>query len=97
MKFLSQVRFLALASFLTLGLSLSGCREEPSQKECEAAAKKRARYFFGNDASGSDRQKKRGAKMEYEDSVKECKAGWSKSKAKCIVEAKNRNMMISCK
>ncbi len=97
MRFLLQLRFLALASFLALGLSLSGCREEPSQQECEAAAKKRARYFFGSDANGSDRLKKRGAKMEYEDSLRECKASWSKSKATCITKAKNRNMLISCK
>tara|TARA_R110002096_G_scaffold299503_6_gene494121 strand:- start:15152 stop:15448 length:297 start_codon:yes stop_codon:yes gene_type:complete len=98
MRIVFQPAVLTLGLFIGLAATASGCREEPSKKECEVAAKKRVRFFFGKGTdTGSERQTKRASKMEYENSVEECMAGWSKSKARCVGEAKNRNMMISCK
>ncbi len=78
--------------------TFSGCREKPSKKDCEAAAKTRVRYFFGGSKdTGSERQTKRASKMEFSDTVEECMSGWTKEKAQCVAKSKNRNMMISCK
>ena len=83
---------------LLIGLAgLSGCREEPSKSECESAAKRRVRYFFGGSQdTGSERQTKRASKMEYADTLKECMSSWTKGKVQCVAKSKNRNMMISC-
>jgi hypothetical protein len=98
MKMVFQSALVILGFLIGVVGPLSGCREEPSKKECESAARKRVRYFFGTGTStGSERQTKRASKMEFSASVEECIAGWSKSKAQCVANSKNRNMMISCK
>ncbi len=98
MRTVFQSGVVALGLFVGTAVALSGCREKPSKKDCEAAAKVRVRYFFGGSKdTGSARQTKRASKMEFSDTVEECMSSWSKDKATCVAKSKNRNMMISCK
>jgi len=81
-------------------VAVAACYQKPTKKECEAAARRRVHYFFGagkEKDTGSARQTKRSAKMEFEASMDDCAASWSKDKAICIANAKNRNMMIRCR
>ncbi|MBL4636516.1 MAG: hypothetical protein JKY56_21845 [Kofleriaceae bacterium] len=69
------------------------CRDAPSKEQCIAVAKKRSRVIFaGRTGKNADRTRK----MEFEASLEECMADWTKEQADCVVKARNRNQVIAC-